>query len=60
MAAHWEAMAEESRLLHQLLTDNLGWINLSLGGRREQDEGESEVKGSGEAEGLEEWAEEVE
>ena len=35
-----------------MLTQNLQCINLALGSRREQEEGESEVKGSGEVERL--------
>ena len=62
-----EAVVEELRLLHWLLIWNLGQIDLSLGGRRgQEEEGESEVEGSGENEGsggmeeLEERMEEVE
>ena len=59
LAVSQEAMAEELRLLHQLLTQDLRQIVLALGGRRgQEEEGELEVKGLGEKEGLEERAEE--
>ena len=51
---------EESRLFHHLLVHNLWQIKMMLEGQRGQEEGESEVGGSGEAEDSEEQAEEVE
>ena len=52
-----KAVTEELRLLCCLLVHNLWWIDMSLGGRREQEVGESEVEGSGEVEELEEQVE---
>ena len=60
MAACWEAMAEELRLLHCLLVHNLCQIEMTLECQGGQEEGELEVGGSGEAEESEEWAEEAE
>ena len=58
LAVSQEATVVELRLLHQMLTRNLWPVNLALGSRRGQEEGESEVEGSGEVERSEEWVEE--
>ena len=60
MVAGWEAASESVRLLHRSMTYNLHWIEMMLVVRRDRsrEEGELEVKGSGEAEELGEWAEE--
>ena len=58
LAVSWEAAMENVWLLHHLLVHNLWKIKMTLEGQRGQEEGESEVGGSGEVEELEEWAEE--
>ena len=63
LVTSWEAASESVQLLCQSMIYNLRWIEMMLAMQRDQSqgEGESEVKGSGEAEELggqaEEWAE---
>ena len=60
MVAGWEAASESARLLHRSIIYNLRRIEMTLAVRRDwsQEEGEPEVKGSGEAEESGERAEE--
>ena len=60
MVAGWEAASESARLLCHSIIYNLRWIKMMLVVQRDQswEEGEPEVKGSGEAEELGEWVEE--
>ena len=56
---HWEAAAEESRLLHHVLVYNLRQIKMTFEGQRGQEEvGELEVERSELVEESEERAEE--
>ena len=60
MVASQEAVSESARLLHRSMVYNLRQIEMMLAVRRDwsQEEGEPEVEGSGEAEGLGGQAEE--
>ena len=60
LVTSWEATSESVRLLHQSVIYNLHWIKMSLVVWREWswDEGEPEVRGSGEAEESEGQVEE--
>ena len=60
MVAGWEVASESARLLCHSIIYNLHWIKMMLVVQRDQsqEEGEPEVKGSGEAEELGEWVEE--
>ena len=60
MVAGREATLESARLLHRSMVYNLRWIEMMLAVMRDRswEEGEPEVKGSGEAEESGEWVEE--
>ena len=61
LTTHWEAVVEKSRLLHHVLVYNLRQIEMTFEGRRgQEEEGESEVEGSGAVEESEERAKGVE